>query len=42
MTRIRESSDILEAEPSLYRARKAREMPFKNPGDRWNQDSWRQ
>lgn len=42
MTRIRESSDILEAKPSLHRARKAREMSFKNPGDRWNQDSWKQ
>lgn len=33
MTRISESSDILEAELGLYRARKAREMSFKNPGD---------
>lgn len=42
MTRISESNDILEAELSLYRARKAREMSFKNPGDSWDQDSWKQ
>ena len=38
MTRISESNDILEAELSLYRARKAREMSFKNPGDSWDQE----
>lgn len=42
MTRISESSDILEAELSLYRARKAREMSFKNPRDSWNHHSRKQ